>query len=92
MSFAKKIISTQGRNVVFIENEPHYIDFYLQTLCKHNIIGNSTFSWWGAWLNQNPGKIVIRPKEWIGGYPDIGGPDSWIKISARSYQEKMSSH
>lgn len=88
MSFAKKIINTRERNVVFIEDEPHYIDFYLQTLCKHNIIGNSTFSWWGAWLNQNPGKIVIRPKEWIGGYPDIGGPDSWIKISASSYQEK----
>lgn len=89
MNFAKKIISTRGRNVVFIENEPYYIDFYLQTFCKHNIIGNSTFSWWGAWLNQNPGKLVIRPKEWIGGYPDIGGPDSWIKISANSYQEKL---
>lgn len=89
INFARKIIATQGRNVVFIENEPHYIDFYLQTFCKHNIIGNSTFSWWGAWLNQNPGKIVIRPKEWIGGYPDIGGPDSWIKISASSYQEKI---
>lgn len=89
INFAKKIIPTQGRNVVFIENEPYYIDFYLQTFCKHNIIGNSTFSWWGAWLNQNPGKIVIRPKEWMGGYPDIGGPDSWIKISASSYQEKL---
>lgn len=89
MNFAKTIISTEGRNVIFIENEPHYIDFFLQTLCKHNIIGNSTFSWWGAWLNQNPGKIVIRPAEWIGGYPDIGGPDSWIKIDAKSYQEKL---
>jgi hypothetical protein len=88
MDFAKKIIATQGRNLVFIENEPYYIDFYLQTFCKHNIIGNSTFSWWGAWLNQNPGKIVIRPKEWMGGCPDIGGPDSWIKISASSHQEK----
>ena len=90
MEFAKKIISTKERNVIFIENEPHYIDFFLQTLCKHNIIGNSSFSWWGAWLNQNPGKIVIRPKEWMGGYPDIGGPDSWIRINAKSYQEKQS--
>lgn len=89
MGFAKSIISTQDRQVVFIENEPHYIDFFIQTLCKHNIIANSTFSWWGAWLNQNPKKIVIRPKDWIDGHPDIGGPDSWIKISAKSYQEKM---
>jgi hypothetical protein len=89
MEFAKRIISTQGRNVLFIENEPVYVDFYLQTLCKHNIIANSTFSWWGAWLNQNPGKIVVRPAKWIGGYPDIGGPNSWIKVSAKSYQEKM---
>jgi len=89
MNFAKKIIPAKERNVIFIENEPHYIDFFLQTLCKHNIISNSTFSWWGAWLNQNPGKIVVRPANWIGGYLDIGGPDSWIKINAKSYQEKL---
>lgn len=89
INFAKKIISTEKRNVIFIENEPYYIDFFLQTLCKHNIIGNSTFSWWGAWLNQNPQKIVIRPEKWMDGYLDIGGPSSWIKIQAQSYQEKL---
>lgn len=89
MDFAKKVIPTAGKNVLFIENEPHYIDFYLQTLCKHNIIGNSTFSWWGAWLNQNRRKIVVRPAKWIDGYPDIGGPDAWIKVQAKSYQEKV---
>lgn len=88
MDFAKTIIPTKGKNILFIENEPVYIDFYLQTLCKHNIIGNSTFSWWGAWLNQNPRKIVIRPAKWIGDEFDIGGPDSWIQIDAKSYQEK----
>jgi hypothetical protein len=89
ITFAKRVIQSKGRNVLFIENEPHYIDFFLQTLCKHNIIGNSSFSWWGAWLNQNPGKIVIRPEKWVDGYPDIGGPSSWIKIAAKSYQEKL---
>jgi hypothetical protein len=86
--FAKENIPCTGRNVIFIEKEPFYIDFYLQTLCKNNIISNSTFSWWGAWLNKNENKIVVRPKEWSKGYPDMEGPNDWIKVEAKGLYEK----
>jgi hypothetical protein len=67
-----------------------YEDFRLMSLCKHFIIANSSFSWWGAWLGNHPGKIVCAPSRWINAIPDkikIADaeykdliPESWIKI------------
>ena len=72
--------------VKFINNnspENSHEDLRLMLNCDHNIIANSSFSWWGAWLNQNPNKIVIYPQKWFGNNqmqnPDIA-PSAWLKF------------
>lgn len=60
-----------------------YEDMLLMALCEHHIIANSSFSWWGAWLNSRPGKIVVAPARWFAGGPkdtqDIV-PNDWYRI------------
>lgn len=58
-------------------------DLRLMSLCKHHIIANSSFSWWGAWLNPNPDKIVIAPRQWTQFESGNGAdliPKNWIKM------------
>lgn len=51
---------------IFIDQKDEMLhsDFRLMQLCQHNIIANSSYSWWAAWLNENPSKIVIAPQQW----------------------------
>lgn len=75
---------TEDHKFVFVDwnkGQDSYRDMQLMSLCSHNIIANSSFSWWGAWLNDNPDKVVITPSRWMNGpgWSDII-PESWIKI------------
>lgn len=65
INWCKDMLAHIPRRIIYIEGETHYHDFYLMSKCRHNIISNSSFSWWAAYLNPNPNKIVIAPPEWV---------------------------
>jgi hypothetical protein len=55
-------------------------DLWLISKCKNHIIANSSFSWWGAWLSQNPSKIVIVPKKWFQIEENDWVPPDWLRV------------
>ena len=84
----------KGNEFSFVENESDVVSLYLMSKCEHNIIANSTFSWWGAWLNPNPKKIVIYPDKWFG--PNNSElktwdlfPNDWICLSEKEPKIKL---
>ena len=87
IEWAKKnlIINNETVFVDFNNNTTDFEDMRLMSMCKHHIIANSTFSWWGAWLNDSKSKIVIAPKIW---FNDVNMnnqtanliPSNWIRM------------
>jgi len=83
--WVKKNIIFKNKTTYVDHNDAtkNYADLWLMSLCKHHIIPNSSFGWWGAWLDRNPSKIVIAPKQWFK-KPSINTkdviPESWIAI------------
>jgi hypothetical protein len=85
IEYCKIVLFKNKPNFIF-SNDADYIQLYLQTYCKNNIIANSTFHWWGAYMNQNQNKKVIYPTNWFG--PDGKNqdtkdlfPNDWIGIN-----------
>ncbi len=89
LNWAKENLKLEQKTVfVDINNEStDYMELILMAACKHNIIANSTFSWWSGWLNNNPDKIVIAPQKWYNNKEtqisyENGNlvPNNWIKL------------
>lgn len=85
MDWVKENFSIQAEHYYVDENNAatNFEDLRLMSLCRHNIIANSSFSWWGAWLNASKSKIVVAPKQWMND-PSFETPDlipaSWIRL------------
>ncbi len=85
IDWCKENLESNYRIVYVTGNEglEAYMDIQLMRQCSHHIIANSSFSWWGAWLNSSPNKIVIAPSKWFN-HDDLNTddliPSSWIRI------------
>jgi len=59
-----------------------YHDMHLMSLCRHHIIANSSFSWWGAWLNPHADKTVVAPERWFANDDNATDliPSAWVRL------------
>lgn len=78
-------IKSEKYHIEFSTGLPFHLEMLYMSSCDHVVSANSTFSWWSGWVNQNPNKIVIAPKDWFG--PGNGMlntkdvcPETWIRL------------
>jgi hypothetical protein len=86
-NWVKSELASNFLNSTVVENseKENWVDMYLMSLCQHNVIANSSYSWWSAYLNRNEHKIIIAPNKW---YSDVKMnkltkhliPENWISI------------
>jgi len=83
---ARRFLASLGRDLIFPENIPPHEQLYLMSRFRDNVITNSTFAWWGAWLNANADCQVFAPSHWCRpGLPNVIDdilPESWTKVRA----------
>ncbi len=91
--YAREMLGDLGEAVYVTHNTgaESYRDMQLMSRCRHHIIANSTFSWWGAWLDPWPGKTVCAPARWLQGDDRVTAgqilPADWIKIDTEHQKE-----
>lgn len=74
------------KHVYFMEENNDVHELYLMSMCDHNIIANSSFSWWSSYLNNNSQHITIAPKKWFNGRQTGGkGPSLWNDIYCKNW-------
>ena len=66
IAWCKNTFVSDNNDIIFVENQQNYEDMFLMSFCQNHIVANSSFSWWGAWLNKKPDKQVVMPKKWFG--------------------------
>lgn len=88
IEWCKRVL--QGDNILFSEGNTNYVDMCMMTLCDHNIVANSSFSWWGAYLNRHTDKLVVCPEDYVGPSDRVNQfinknyyPKDWIALKLK---------